>query len=959
MPDIGPAGKFTGQGITSPDTTSGVNIDSLGGILQQLGINPASSNLSSQIGAVSGQLEKTMGQKISELRELQKAQTSGIQVANLEAKLSSLTSEITSMSTLVKEILSSGLPRNLRSPETGQFTSNPEAERQLLRMVMRAQGATAQKPIPLIEDDEVTSPFFHRMSQIRSRTRMGRVVAREMEGGLNEDYRSELEKNRRELLDSIPEKIKEHEEKLARGDEEGARMSQIEATQASNLAKEIQNVLEYGVKQQGNSLNRVMSHVGNIVATLGAANIASRVFLQEPYQFQTRPALGALGQQGEVGSMLSGALGELEQYKLGINQQALFGGAGLVGMGMSMGGPMGLLLGGAGLALGGAGLSGVAADAYLGLSGTVDEDEIMAQSLAQAVADPQRLVGNFATARPGLFAAMGAGGDREADFGYTLGPGSREGSQTGNTILDRMISLRGLGYSQEDMGALLSQTALGLRGGPGEMTTYAETAGQIGAAYGIDEGAVLSNMQTAQRYGSQNARESLMMAIGASADSEGNITSYTTNVLVPALMKVTESMAIQNLARSSGELEREVYGLRRSLVESGTNLGQLAEQNPEIMARVMNTIQSAIGASMENPAMLAYDLMSGSSFADVALKRPVVMQNKLESVLRSPHLSGVDFSDMDSVFGDPLAVSGLRYAQSITGIGDIQMLSQLLALVQGGGSLVGIDGQLSDEAKEISGAAEEDLDKRIAEIIGTDLGTLAASLATQTDEALKTSQTLVDSMIDLQEKISTFIMDEELVNLARQGMDDIVEKLGEFLGETPVPGGVTARQRGELDRVYQSGDTTRVLDQNIDAMLPAYFPHHHELIRHEAANNPAVYEGITSLVETIRESEMGGAEASDFFREGVMDLVPAIEGGDSGSTRGLYGFTDPLAALPGGAERATATSSRQTSERLSTSRDTQSTVVMLRIHGMDVSSITQIAQDAAAHFIQSNRLDYT
>lgn len=964
MPDIGPAGKFTGQGITAPATPSGMNIDTLGPTLQKLGIDPGSAGtgLSSQLGAVGGQVERVMNQKINELRELQRAQKSGVEVSNLEGRLANLTSEITSMSNLVRDILSRGLPNALRSPETGRFVSNPDAMRQLTRTATRMQGVLPQgfTDDALIGDEELPSPFLAKLSQIRSKTRMGRVIARDVEGGMDDDFRNELKRSQQELIEAIPEKIKEWNSAANAGDEEGSRMAQIEATQASNLSKEIQHVLEYNVKNQGNSLNKMMSHVGNIVATIGAANIASRVFLQEPYQFRTRPALGVLGQQGEVGSMLGGAFGELEQYKLGLNQQALYTGAAMVGTGFAMGGVPGALLGLGGAAVGATGLLGNAADAYFKIPGTTGPEEILSQSLVQAVANPERLVGNFTSARAGLFSAMGSGEDRESNFGYTLGPGSRGNSQTGNTILDRMGALTGLGYSQDQLGALLSQTALGLRGGPGDMTTYATTAGQIGAAYGIDEGAVLSNMQTAQRYGSQDARESLMMAMGAAADSDGKITSYTSNVLVPALMKVTESMALQNLARSSGELEREVYGLRRSLVDSGTNLGQLVEQNPEVMARVMNTIQGAIGASMENPAMLAYDLAMGSSFADVALRRPIVMQNKIESLLNSPHLSGIDFSNMDSVFGNPLAYSGLSYAQSITGINDIQMLMQLMSVVQGGGSLVGLDGGLSEEAQSIVDGAQGDLDTRIAEIIGSDLGVLAASLAEQTNEALKTSQTLVDEMLILQQKISEFLMDDKIVDYAKQGIDSIVAKVNEFLGSNPTYGGLTASEIAELDDIYSPSsvddayatpDPGRVLNADIDAILSGIFENA-ELIRHRAAHNPEVFSGINELWRTASTpgGEVDPRNAYDFFREGVMDLIPELREGSEGS----YGFPggDAIAAISGSRTQAAS------SERLSTTKTGASTFVTLRIHGMDVENIYQVASEAAEDYIVRNRFNY-
>lgn len=975
--DIRGAGEFPGQ-IEAGSGTE-LNADTVGIALRAMGMDPARTgvHMSSQMGAIAGQIEKTLNDRVRELREVQRAQSSGLEVAGLKDRFDTLTSEISAMKSLITDVLSRGLPSTYRDPDSGRFTSNPNAMRQLTRAAVTAQGAlpgtaAAFSDDDLISDSELPSPYLERLSQIRTQTRMGRVISREMEGGIDDDFRSELTRHREELLEAIPEKVAEFHAAMGRGDTDAARMSQIESTQASNLAKEIQNVLEYNAQSQGNSLNRVMSHVGKIVATIGAAGIASRVFLQEPYQFETRPALGVLSQQGEIGSMLGGAFGEVEQYRLGINQQALYTGAAMIGTGFAMGGLGGAAVGTIGAIAGASGLLGGAADVYFGIPGTTDEDQILSQSLVQAVANPERLVSNFMTARPGLFAAM----DDEEQFGYALGEGSRGDSDTGNVILDRMLELRGLGFNQEQMGALLSQTAMTLRGGPEEMTGMATDAGRIGSAYGIDEGAVLANMQTAQRYGSENARESLLMAMGAAADSEGNITSYTTNVLVPALMKVTESMAIQNLARSSDDLEKEVYGLRRTLVDSGTNLGQLVEQNPEMIARVVNTIQGAVGAAMDNPAMLAYDLAMGSSYAEVALRKPIVMQRRLQNLLDSPHLSGIDFSDPEQVFSSE-AQTALRYAQSISNVGDDQMLMQLLSIVQGGRSLVGFDGDLTDEARDImQGTASEDINERLNEILGADLGELAASMATQTDEALKTSQTLVDAMIELQEKISEFVMSDKIVDYAKAGIDRVVARIEQFLEgeERPLAPDTTAQDAMRELREHGGRD---VADNLISAMGGE--GNQSTMFVLEQLNNMSPDE-LQSFAGEWRETFPDGfsmnAANLDLAEEYLDERFGVTESGyrfgyATGGYTGIGGTHDVAGAVHAGEyvisqqnvneNRALLDriQSGEKVERLSTTKTGSSTYVTMRIHGMDPETIYKKAEEAASNYIVRNRLQYT
>lgn len=818
------ARKFTGEGLTAGSLSSETGGDTLAQSLKAAGFDLSGSTPAIfQLPALASELKSGIYSRVAQLSELQKAQESGIAVKGLDEKIGRIVEEVTQLLDYVRSNLERGiLPQGMDPRQGFAKVDAPHAQRNLTQALLRGQGyfdsyADASRKARENQEDKAFREEERRqkredkeaerlnreaerydaeqekaergayrgsLSGIRTDARVARVKA-EL-GMLPPEVRAELTFNRDKLLADLPEKMKEYEAAKASGDTVMQHIISQDIGAANNLAKELTNVLEYNNKENKNSMNNTLKFISNIVATLGIASMASRVFLTEPYQFGTRPALGVLGKQGEVGSALSDAYGELEQYNLSINQQALGAGSALIGGGLLKGGKLGIGMAAGGAVVGALGLEGVMDDIWRGTFGT-SEDKIIEQSIVQKVADPQRLVSNFVNSRTGLMAAGGLSAD---NMGYDFGRTQGSENSTGNSILNRMIELRKLGYSQEDMGQLLSGTALSLHGNENQMTDWATQAGMMSSAFGISEESVLSNMQTAQRYGSQDAGRSLRLAVGSAADSGGNVTSYTTNVLVPALMKVTESLALQNLSRSSEDLEQQVYGLRTTIVGSGTNLGKLMETNPEALSRVMGSMNSAIGRSMDNPGMMAFDLSLGTKFSEIMLNEPVVMQRRFEAALNAPVFRDVDFSDKrfaDGTFG----IAALNNLRAITGMdGDNQLLAQLAAIIQGGGTL---DNETYDAAMaEALKRADEAQVGRINTIVENEIGGLAASLSRQTDEMLITSASLVKDLTDLQGIITNFINDDRVYEAAQNGIDTIIKKMDSLLGESSSTPGKTS-----------------------------------------------------------------------------------------------------------------------------------------------------------------------
>lgn len=769
--------------------------------------------------------------------------------------------------------------------------------------------------------EDTTLPYAARMSQIRTQTKVGAAIKASGEQ-IPAELKTELERHRDELRLEIPELNKKALEATLAEDWESAEKLMKEHSAKSQGLKSLVSVLEEGADKQGNALNQVLKHVGTVVSALGVGQLVSRAVLQEPYRFGTVPALNVLGKQGEIGQMLSGAYGQLEEYSLGLNQQALGMGMGLGGLGASMAmlgkagsagriGGLGMLA--AGGIMGIMGLTQNADNAWYSLPGTTDENEIIAQNLVQQVADPSRLTNNFATSRAGLMAAGGLGME---NFGYS------ENSTTGNFIHDRMGRLTSLGYSQEDLGALLSATAGSLIGSQGDMTRYGTAAGTVASAYGLNDQSVLSMMQQSQRYGSSDAEGSLLRGMGAASGKNGEITTFTTGVLVPAIMGAVEGLALSNLARNAEDLESEVFTLRKSIADSDTNLGTLIQSNPALIGQITSTLNQTVKGYTENPAMLAYQLALGNSYSDMVMGKATAVEPGLRHALNLPGLQGVDFNDPTMGYLNNI---GSRFAfgqmQSMTGIEDPQLLANLAAIFQKEGTLFGEDGGYNEDARAaIEGAgynpenlAQSQLDVRVQAIVESKVGSLAASLAEQTDAAIRTSIALQDEMIALQGKIQEFIASPRLISMAEAGIQSVLDKINSLLGiDTP----------SEATQVRDDeGNIRPGLPGTLDGVRPSNF-------------------GIGFGMATGGYTGAGGShQAAGIVHAGEYVI----------SSNNVTANKDVLERIQSG--------ERVTTGSMSSSGN--STVVTLRVQGMDPREIYEVAERATTDYITRNRLNYT
>lgn len=846
---------------------------------------------------------------------------------------------------------------------------SPAEEMRLLRtaeVVTRTNERFAPKAPERPTDFHDRYPSISRpgydMDSVRSDVRVARSH-RAMGNNVEElPFYQDLKDNKGEIENQIKELHASFTEQRNKGTPEGRQAAREIATQiasTTNLRAELVNILEHSAGQQSSSFNKVMSFVGSLASTLGAASLVSRFAISEPYRFETQPGLQIMGQQGQMGAVLGSAFSELESYKYELDQTAFGTGAGMFATGaagMFIPGASGLARAGAGaLALGGIGIGA------MGLTGTThkflsdvglskDEDEIMGQALAKQFSNPERLVGEFQNSRMGLYAMGGRAGVDGDNFGMLSGP--RADGSTGNTYLDKILGndgdlLRSLGYNRESLGALGSSVSMRLRGSPEELPGLARFAGEVGGVYGMGDDAVISGLATAQRYGSTDAAASYERYANVFADEDGNISNYAMNVLQPALLQVTESMSIRNLARSTEELEKEVTTFGRNVITGDGRLSDLAQVNPNIIGQMLQGLQQASSMGATDPAVAALDMANGASVADIFLGRASVGANRLQHIINQGGFAGKTYGGADDFLNSQGGIGTFRAAQSLMPGMDSQSILAMIELAMQG-NLLSPTGEMSESALEVEREA------RGQSIVDSKPGEISRSLSEQVDEFLSIQTTLIPQLLDLQTSLMAFLDNPNFVTIMTEFINsqsaNFLEIAEGWEAKNQLSGSgdiMTLLQGTGINTAF--ADLTRVFSRNPGA----------------SGEWDALFEGMTR--QTSQE------EFNEIYRTYMGRYTG--EGGESRSTGGFTGM--------GGRHQATGTVHAgeyvissdnvsgnreildriQSGERVGSSSVTQGagnvTYVTMKIHGASREEILSDARRVTEEYIVRNRLNYT
>jgi len=569
-----------------------------------------------------------------------------------------------------------------------------------------------------------------------------------------------------------------------------------ELSNLNNEASGFERTLERGLQQQNQDNQKLLSFIGNVVGSLALGQLSSQFLLRDPFRFETAPALTAAGRTSDMGQIVSQALRSAEEYSLNLNTTGLQIGAGVGAAGFATlrrgqtmpdtpqnRGSRALLrgAGGAGLLLGagigGAALSGVFDDALQALPIVQSDDDIIGTEIAREVLNAPRLAQFYQTSRAGLL-QRGAG----ADLGFA------QGAEGGNLVLSDIarrqsglsgMSLEELGYSTSDIGGLLSAAAMSMRGSGENLDQAVELAGNMQALFGVSSEQTFGTLASIQRAGfsPDQTRNTFLTSMGVVADEEGQLSNFAANVLVPALNQVLESTAIRNVARSTEELQRDVFGFRQAL-EGDDRLGRLIESSPETFARIFQGTQSAVQQATSDPGLLAYFRSIGASFGDIYSGSPQVGVAALNNFVRGGVASGR--LSANTTQEQLLSFIGPYVSSGVLPFSDPQVAASIVRRV-----LQGEEFSTESDLDVAVSEAQSNLQTRAGNL-PTDLATLLEEMAKGTTDLNEQMNNSVDTLIRMQQSIQDFIDDESFDSKLDQGMARITAAFYRQMGMTDV-----------------------------------------------------------------------------------------------------------------------------------------------------------------------------
>lgn len=535
------------------------------------------------------------------------------------------------------------------------------------------------------------------------------------------------------------------------------------------------NRLETTIRE---SAQKTTSSFGQIAASLiGAMSVNQYImtrFVSQPYQYITQPALSTVGTTGMMGGALSSAYGAqesvLQEYRgMGVRGLGAIGGA----LGFSFGGVAGGLAGG----ILGTVAGSVFQDPIANMLSAGMQEDAFETALGREMLDPQKYVENFF--RPTLQARMGlglGGGPIVEDLAAFTNEGSRSlgydatvvGQMMGNylSILSPNLS-NTLEDTKEETGQNIIDVTAGLEG------------------FGMSRDMIFSVMSDISRAGSQDYQQSLGSLLLATAD-DGEITNYTANVLVPALSKVVESRAIQNIAKSSEEVTRETAGLFSFFKNSDTNLGKMLSANPEMMDKIFGMLNQVGEQAIQDPALMLYLNRMGLSFSDVVTGDPRAMMMPLQSFANMAEYNADGGINLDSAS----SISSILGFLTATGIGvntgTFNIAAEMMSTLNQGGTVSMSDLEEKLRAESPEGQIVDILDQlrqRLDTIAGTEGAQVARDRAEQANTFYNLMEQNLNEIRAIQEVIKTAFSDTEKINdaLTLAGAA-IIRKFGEIAG---------------------------------------------------------------------------------------------------------------------------------------------------------------------------------
>jgi hypothetical protein len=612
------------------------------------------------------------------------------------------------------------------------------------------------------------------------------------------NYINEFRSLGKEFISSERQRLSEERERLKRVIDGAEGFEQREsATQELSIIEENSKSLERLSNALPNLASRIDSSSeksGKALATM-VSQVASTFMLQQlmvmrnitlPYQYQTRPALSALGSSGMMGELLSGALGAQQSVMQGFREMA-------PGMGAAAGAALGSPFGVPGMLLGGVvgGLSAtipqvneMVADALDKFTGNFSQTAFQT-SLGASLVDANRfrditragLVPQLAFAD--TFSRNFAG--NQVDFlqaglsqgALAMGYGPMESAQFQNAVLTslplRSLNPQNLMFQTPEMQTFEDRDKASLSG--------LQNLSAALESRGMTRESSIDLYSTLARAGSEDIIKSVSMMVSATSQ-DGVATDYTLNVLVPALSRVIESRAITNISRSSEEVQRETAGIFSFIRTSGTRLADLIEKNPDaVLSQITGMIDQAGESALNDPARMMFLNQLGIPFMDVIGKNADVLYKPIE-FFRGMASFGPDgrINREESLFTAMQMLNVLGIQMSGTN------LQYAFELLEAGGN----QGRVQEVLKKIE---SDDPLKRIAdsleEFAKTPTGNILTSITTQAEQYYTALTGNVENILKMQQAIQAALSNNETIsNAVDAAMSSFITKLADMVRAT-------------------------------------------------------------------------------------------------------------------------------------------------------------------------------
>jgi hypothetical protein len=803
-------------------------------------------------------------------------------LGNLDSKLSSTNANLSSALSGMQGSSLAGLAER----QTG-----PVAPSHTLPSLLSPQGSQVPSMVSTSMDRQELAALRTDLSRVRSAQSAG-ILPPE----LNRQISSQLD----EMLSKVKREISGKFEDLSKAtDAEAQQEILIEIEGTSALVQELQatkNTLGQSTDRMSKSIIGVIS---SFVSAMAVQQYIMMRTVQQPYQYQTLPALSAMGNTGMMGEVMSGAYGAqesvLQSYR-SMTVQGSMAGFGALGAAALRGlGPGGLLLGGVAGTLAGGAIGNFAKDGVAGLLAGGMDDKAFNMELGKRILNPQQYAQNFFM--PTLQARMG--------LGLGLGENTAAAELSGLTS----IGAKALGYDAVTSGQLIGSylSTLSPNLVPRTQAESAELLDRTAQleSFGMSKDMVMGVFGEISRAGSEDYDRSLGRLLFATSEN-GEITNFTANVLVPALSRVVESRAIQNIAKSSEQVERETAGLFSFFKNSGTNLGTMLSANPEMMNQVFGMLNQVGETALQDPALMLYLNRMGLSFSDVVTGDPRALMLPMQAFAQQAQYKPDGSIDLDSAASVSSVVGFLTMSGIGVNLSSFNLAAQMMEALKRG-DVTG--------AESISEQLELQSTEGILRQLVERLDTIATSAGGETminivEQTNRFYELMEDHMAEMNELQTTMISvlsnTESIAESVKSASEEMIRQIQKITG--------TAVEDWSSDEGILVGTPAGVPVTPIGSSFALEEGRNAELLAHTTLlgmNQPSTY-GIgrdfrvalvnTDTNETFTRTigDLETTMGANWWREIGLSGNPTPSGFATGGFTGMGSRLDPVGVVHGG-----------------------------------------------------------